>query len=426
MEIGETLTILNEWWVSNAVSDKLAKPYRRRTFVEASRVLNEYKQILMLTGLRRVGKSTIIYQLIGDLLKKVDPKKIIYFTFDGASSDILKLMAGYQRITGIDWKHETVYLFLDEVQKLTGWSSQVKLLYDAFPNIRIAVSGSASLQLEGHAVSDLAGRYFSVDLKPLSIVEYYELRYGKKVDRYELYRSELQAELDRYMLRAFPETVGWQNDADIKRYIQENVVSKIVRTDLPDTFTAVNFRLLEGMVSLFFSKPGMILSTDSLSKEFGISKTTLENHIFYLEFSKLIRVVRNFRPNIRMESRKLKKVYPSNISLALATNNVPAPYAAETLVASSVDATNYWRMGGNEIDFVMKEPLLPIEVKSGSRVDENDLKSMRYFLKKFKAKQGIVAYAGEKETRNGGIAMIPLIDIIANGAEPGYGLGPEQ
>lgn len=418
MDIGETLTSLNEWWVSGTVSDKLAKPYRRKAFAEASRILNRYRQILMLTGLRRVGKSTIIYQMISDLLKTADPKKVVYYTFDNGPSDLLKLMAEYQRITGIDWKHEKVYLFLDEVQKLGGWSSQVKLLYDAFPNMRVTVSGSASLQLEGSAISDLAGRYFAVDLKPLSIIEYYELRHSRKIDRFELYKAELQAELDRYMLRQFPEIVGWQNEADIKRYIQEDVISKIVRTDLPDTFATVNFRLLEGMVSLFFSKPGMILSADALSKEFGISKTTLENHVFYLEFSKLIRVVRNFRPNTGTESRKLKKVYPSNISLALARNSVLAPYVAETLVASSIDATNYWRMGDKEIDFIMREPLTPIEVKYGSRVDENDLKSMRYFMKKFGVKKGIVAYAGEAELRAGGIRMTPLIDMLAKGAAP--------
>ena len=46
------------------------------------------------------------------------------------------------------------------------------------------------------------------------------------------------------------------------------------------------------MLSLFYSKPGMILNTNALAKELGISKTTLENHIFYLEFAKLIRVVK--------------------------------------------------------------------------------------------------------------------------------------
>ncbi len=417
MEISNVLINLNEWWKSGEVNEKLAKPYRRKIFAEASRILNNYRQILMLTGLRRVGKSTLIYQLIEDLLKlkKVDPKHIVYFTFDASLSDLTNILDEYQRITGIDWKHEKIYLFLDETQKLEKWSSEIKVLYDAFPEIRLIILGSASLQLESHAVSDLAGRYFLIDLKPLSIIEYYELKYGKKVDRFELYRNDIKIELNKYMLRVFPETVSWENEEDIKTYIHENIISKIVRMDLPDTFATVNFKLLEAMISLFFSNPGMILNTDSISKEFGISKTTFENHIFYLEFAKLITIVRNFRPNIKMESRKLKKVYPYNISLALASNNIMPGFVAETVVASAIGATNYWRDKNNEIDFVLKKPLLPIEVKSGNKVREDDLKSMKYFLQKFKAKYGIVVYNGEKKEEHNKIIMLPLIDLIASG-----------
>lgn len=420
MEIRDALNSLNEWWISGKVSSELAKPYKRKVFAEALRILKEHRQILVLTGMRRVGKSTLIYQLIGDLLESVEQMRILYFTFDAGATDLLKLMTEYKSITGIDWKHEHIYLFLDEVQKLHGWSSQVKLIYDTFPNIKIVVSGSASLQLESGAASDLTGRHFAIEMKPLSIIEYYELRYKKKIDRTELYTDELLAELERYLLRVFPETVGWQNENDVKVYIRENVVSKIVRGDLPDTFKTVNFRLLEGMLRLFFDMPGMILSTDVMSKEFGISKTTLENHIFYLEFSKLIRVVRNFRPNVRMESRKLKKIYPSNISLALASGSVMAPQVGETVVASAIDATNYWRMGVKEVDFILKDNLLPIEVKHGRGVDDNELKSIRYFMKKYKTGHGVVVYSGEKKERRGNIMIVPLISLLTSGLPGAY------
>ncbi len=420
MDIREALTTLNGWWQTGRIGEELARPYRRKAFSEASRIFGSYRQILMLTGLRRVGKSTLIYQLISDLLKDADSRHVLYFTFDVAGADLLKMMAEYQRITGSDWKHERTYLFLDEVQKLQDWSSQVKTLYDAFPNLRIVLSGSASLQLESKAISDLAGRYFAVDVRPLSIIEYYELRYGKKVDRYEPYRSELLAELDRYVLRVFPEIVGWKDDREIKGYIRESVISKIIRVDLPDTFPDVNFRLLEGLVSLFFSRPGMIMSPDALSKELGVSKTTLENHLYYLEFSRLIRVVRNFRPNVRMESRKLKKVYPYDISLALADNSIDPPFVAETLVASSTGAANYWRMGINEVDFVLKKLLLPIEVKSGTRVDDADLRGMRYFIRRFRPTRGIVIYSGAGEQR-GEVALMPMVNLLAGGINAAEG-----
>ncbi len=411
----EALAALNGWWTTGTISAKLARPYRRKAFAEALRLLNEHRQILMLTGIRRVGKSTMLYQLIQTLLESVPPKNIIYFNFDAGSSGLLALLGEYQRITGIDWKNERVYLFLDEVQKHYGWSSQAKMLYDAFPNLKITVSGSASLQLESRAADDLTGRYFRVDMKPLSIIEYYELRTGKVVERPELYMSELRSEADRYMLRQFPEVVSWENDADIKQYIRESVIAKITRSDLPDTFKDVNFRLLEAMISSFFSRPGMIISVDTLSKEYSISKTTLENHLFYMEFSRLIRVVRNFRPSIRMESRKLRKVYPYNIALALSMHAAEPQYALETAAASRIDASNYWRMGAREVDFITREPLLPIEVKSGNRVRPEDMGSVRYFMDRFGAKDAVIIYNGNHKSNVGGIRLLPFADFLVEG-----------
>ncbi len=416
MEISDILLLLNDWWKSGKVSEDLAKPYKRKAFAEALRLFTRYRQIVILTGLRRVGKSTIIYQLISYLLSKgVDPKNVLYFTFDLNTIDLHKLLEEYGSLTGVDWKNSKVYLFFDELQKLGNWSSQLKLLYDRFPNLKIVISGSASLQLEGKAVSDLAGRYFTIDITPLSIIEYYELKNSKQIDRPELYEDDLRQELRSYIKKPFPEIVKWTSEMDIRTYIRENVIAKIVRGDLPNIFHSVNFRLLESMLSLFYSKPGMILSTNALAKELGISKTTLENHIFYLEFAKLIRVVRNYRPNLRMESRKLKKVYPYDISLALAYNNVQEPYAMETLVASALDLSLYWRMQGKEVDFVNKEPLVPIEVKSGEKIGEGELTTIKYFVRKYRAKRGIVAYNGAAYITKEAIEIVPILRLLVEG-----------
>jgi predicted AAA+ superfamily ATPase len=414
MEEKEALILLNEWWKTGKVSEKLAKPYKRKAFDEALRLLSSYRQILIITGLRRVGKTTLLYQLISHLLQKgIEAKNIIYFSFDVSSSEITKILEAYKIATGVDWKKSEIYLFLDEVQKLKNWSSQVKLIYDNFPNIRIIISGSASLQLEAQAISNLAGRYFIIELKPLSLLEYYELKYNKKIENFELYENELRSELENYLKKPFPEIVSWESEAEIKAYIKENIIAKITRGDLPDTFSNVNFSLLESMLNLFYSKPGMVISPDNLAKDFGVSKTTIENHIFYLEFAKLIRIVKNYRPNIKMESRKLKKVYPYDISLALAIANVEKAYIFETAVASALNAFHYWRMKKKEVDFVIKDKLIPVEVKTEKKINANELKPLQYFMKKYKAKKGIVVYDGEKEEELDSITILPFLRFLA-------------
>ena len=161
MEIEESLKLLNNWWFTGKVKKELAKDFKRYAYAEVNRLLRQYKEVIMLTGLRRVGKSTIIYQLIEELIKEVNPLNVIYFSFDYTNVEIVNLLNSYQKLTEIKWKNDRIYLFLDEIQKLDNWASQIKLLYDAFPNIKFIVSGSASLQLERMAMNNLAGRHFS-------------------------------------------------------------------------------------------------------------------------------------------------------------------------------------------------------------------------------------------------------------------------
>lgn len=71
----------NEWWFSGRIRKDLALPFKRHDF---PRVMESLKgrQILLVTGLRRVGKTTLMYQAIEKLLETVDPDKILYFSFD--------------------------------------------------------------------------------------------------------------------------------------------------------------------------------------------------------------------------------------------------------------------------------------------------------------------------------------------------------
>jgi predicted AAA+ superfamily ATPase len=399
VDAGKILTELNDWWYTGDVSSTLAKPYRRKIFSYVLNLFGSHRQIILLTGLRRVGKSTIIFQLISEVLKRADKRSILYYSFDAGGKDLLSLLEEYSRLTGVSWKGEKVHLFLDEIQKLPNWSSQVKLLYDSFPNIKMVLSGSASLKLQRDALDNLVGRHFAVDVSPLSLVEFYELKHGERIDRVELYKGRLREEFEDYLLRQFPEIVTWKTEREVKEYLREQVIAKIVRGDIPDTFTGVNFRLLEGLLNLFYSRPGMIINVDQLSKDFRVSKTTLENHLFFLEFSLLVRSVRNYRPSLRSESRKMKKVYPYNIALALSMSELERGRIYETFVAGIIDAHHYWRNGNKEVDFVLKEPLRAIEVKSSERVEPYELRSLEYFVDRFDA-EGFVVYPGETRSLN--------------------------
>lgn len=398
MEVGEALKLLNGWWVSGKVKTELAKEYRRPIFEEVYSKLNKYKEVIVLTGLRRVGKSTIMYQLIDVLSKKVNLLNIIYFTFDYGSAELVSILNEYQKITGIDWKKDKVYLFLDEIQILSNWGAQVKLLYDSLPNITFVVSGSASLQLEKRAMDSLAGRHFLVDVPVLSLVEYYSLRHGKEIGNLKLYEDNIGMELDAYVKKPFPELAKVDDQKIIYEYIHESVVAKIISQDLLHEFGKVDVPLLNSLVELFFSEPGMILNVDSLSKSLAKRKQEVERHIYMLEFSKLIRIVKNYRPSTLSESRKLRRVYPYDISLALPQNpSIDKGKVLETLLISRLNIKRYWRDGQKEIDALLmdRKKIIPIEIKASDTLKEEYMRTMEYFVNRFKTEKGVLLYNGK-------------------------------
>ncbi len=305
-----------------------------------------------------------------------------------------------------------MFYFFDEIQKINDWSSKIKILYDNLPNLKIFVSGSAGLMLESPAVNNLAGRYFLREIKPLSFKEFAEIYLDREIEQLEIHRDELERLFDSYTKRPFPEIVKWNDERKVNEYIKELVVDKILKVDIPEIFK-VNTSLLSTLTEIFLCEPGMILNSTSLATDLKIHKTTLEEHIFFLEFAKIIRIIKNFRPSIRAESRKMKKIYPFHISLSFPYYpSLDKGRIFESLVASC-DMKNYWRENFREIDFIKRDKtILPIEVKSKEVIKKEDIKNLIYFMNKFKIKEGNIIYWGKNKTDRIDSAKLNFVNII--------------
>ncbi|MEM5790574.1 MAG: AAA family ATPase, partial [Candidatus Aenigmatarchaeota archaeon] len=85
----------NPWWESGKISEELAKPFKRDLFYKVIEYLSK-RQIIEIIGLRRVGKTTLLYQIIQKLLEKTEEKKILYFSFDEKSANIKEIIKTYE------------------------------------------------------------------------------------------------------------------------------------------------------------------------------------------------------------------------------------------------------------------------------------------------------------------------------------------
>ncbi|KUO40690.1 MAG: hypothetical protein APZ16_02290 [Candidatus Hadarchaeum yellowstonense] len=394
----DLIRFLNHWWREGRVREVLAKEYKRRYFEELKDLLDK-RQIVVICGLRRTGKSTLMFQLIQHLIEKgVPPANILYFSFDKEVAGIKQILESYSRMVEKDYERERIFVFLDEIFKLENWHEELKVLYDNLPQVKFVVSGSASLKVEKEARKNLVGRAFYVEVKPLLLREFFELKFNKRLENVKLWEDKLRLHFPSFLRKAFPEVVDW-DDIRAREYIRELVLDKVIFSDFPTTFKDVDVDLLRTLVDIFFSNPGMYLNIDSLARDLRKSKNDLIFHIRLLEFGYLIRTVSNYRGSKLSASRKLRRVYPYHPSLAYGMfKEVEESKLVECWVRSHLDAQHYWREAGKEVDFVHEG--MPVEVKYEEKISSEDIKNTIEFLKKFKVRKAcVVSKDDEREIR---------------------------
>ncbi len=414
----DMISLLNPWWREGEVREDLAKPYRRKAFNEIVDAL-KYRQIQIITGLRRVGKSTLLYQIMDHLINSgVDPLNLLYYSFDIALGNPLEILKSYSNMTSVDWRSKRVYIFFDEIQKVEEWSSWLKLIYDSHPNIKLVVSGSSSLHLEENAHRNLAGRFILHKVEPLSLIEFFELETGKEVENPELWRDDLLISLKDYIRKPFPEIVNW-SELRAAEYIRESVLEKVISSDLSPHGLDPS-RTLE-LLTIFYSEPGTYLNVSSLAGELNMSKKTLYKYLEYMKSSYLIRLLRNYRPSMRASSRKMKKVYPYHWSLTFGlVGDVERGHLIESMAASILDASYYWREGSREVDFILMDGVIvPVEVKAKAKLREGDIGNLLYFLRKFDLDAGFLVYEGEDismDIEGKHVEALSLLNLCIHGA----------
>jgi len=92
----EDIERFNEWWFTGKIRKELALPFKRHVL---SKILESLKdrQVLIIVGLRRVGKTTLLYQTIEKLLEKEESSKILYFSFEDSSYIIKEVLSFYEK-----------------------------------------------------------------------------------------------------------------------------------------------------------------------------------------------------------------------------------------------------------------------------------------------------------------------------------------
>lgn len=388
MQLIDRLVRQNPWWRGKKI-EGVDYVYKRDLYEKLERSLND-KQIISLIGLRRVGKTTLLYQLIGKLLQqKTEPKSILYFSFDellGKEPEIIEKILELYETEILKKEPEKVYLFLDEITHVKDWQVVLKRYYD-LGGMKFFISSSSSIFLKKSKES-LAGRIYEFELPPLSFREYLSLKkiYFKEPD---LNRLNLKKELNTYLFwGAFPEMVTETDSEKISRYVR-SIVEKVIFYDIPQAYDikepAILFQIFESIART----PGNLIEYATFASTFKVAYQTVSKYLDYLERAFLVRLLYNYRGSPLARARKAKKAYLTTTTLAAAFASEEEllsllPHLAENAAVAKLGARFFWREY-YEVDIFHNH--LPIEVKYR---EEPDIKGALVGAKKLHAKELLV------------------------------------
>jgi len=329
-KILKVLTTSNPWWKSGSVNPQHAKSYKRFAFYEAMKRLNDKKirRHIILTGARRVGKTTIQYQMIDNLLKSgVTPQKIVFISMDNPMLKLSQLNDVLECYHENIYAEHDVYYFFDEIQYVHDWDLWLKTIYDTQPDTHIVATGSASPVLIKGSQESGVGRWSIIQVPTMSFYEYCELleldRPVIPVDlkvtsllrktqieqmQIMIQLSKVQNHFMRYLqVGGFPELALADNDLYAQQILRDDVVDKVLKCDIPSLYNIRNSTELERIFLYLCNVSSEIVSIDAIAKELnGVSRTTVENYIQYLASANLIYL----SWPINMANKKVLKARP--------------------------------------------------------------------------------------------------------------------
>ncbi|MDE5818442.1 MAG: ATP-binding protein [Lachnospiraceae bacterium] len=311
-QVIKVLRLYNPWWRMPSAIKEESKPQKRLAYYEALKMLKHksIRRFAVLSGVRRVGKTTIMYQIMEHLIEDgVNPKNIFYATFD---NPILKLvnvesvLSIYESLYPIEG---TRYIFFDEIQYTDNWELWMKVIYDSRKDIRLIATGSASPILEKGSTDSGTGRWSVLKIPTMSFYEYCRLLGLEEPELPENLRitglvkmskaelgdimsrfAPLKNHFNRYLtIGGFPELVLSDDDIYAQRMLREDVVDKVIKRDVLTLFHIRSPLLMEKLFLYLCMNSTEIFNATTAAKELeNITVSTIDSYIEALEMSNLI------------------------------------------------------------------------------------------------------------------------------------------
>lgn len=427
----EILEIVKDWnyWDRDVES----KIFHRVSYVKKILGFLKTKEVVVLKGVRRSGKSTLLKQLVSDLCRQgVSKDQILIVNFEDSrfyphlGLDLLERIFETYR-TFVNQKKKC-FVFLDEVHYVPMWEKWVRRYRDLYPDeVKIIVTGSSSKLLDSEYATALTGRTLPVTVFPLSFREYAEFN-GLKLGKGPLDIISKKKEIV-VLLKDYIEYGGFPEFLSIKeKRLLESYLDDILYKDILERYSIRDTKLIRGIALYLLANVSKEYTYNSLRKTFNASLDLVRQYVSYMESAYLIFSMNMFSYSLKEQEVNPRKIYCIDTGLRnvmgfkfsqdygrLYENVVFLELNRRT--EDSLSEIYYWKNGKLEVDFLIKEGLKPKQlIQVCWNIEDQDtkkreLKGLLTGMKEFKLKKGLVItedFEGEETIDKKKIKYVPL------------------
>jgi predicted AAA+ superfamily ATPase len=401
----------NPWWEAKDIESGIDRPDYLGHLPDTLK----RKQVEVIIGSRRIGKTTLLKQYIKKLLQGgVSGNDIFYLALDHPSLASLPISGHLKNMRRIfmHGREKRLFLFLDEVQESPSWELELKGIYD-IEDIKIFCTGSTSALVKTQG-GRLTGRQIITTLYPLSFGEFL-LFQGQRPSLSEDYMYEKLAE-DYLALGGYPEQV-----LNPSVEYMSNLLDDILARDLIRLYPIKKAFVLKDLMRLLASSVGSRTSFNKLAKVLGLSLDTAKEYIRCLETAFLVMPVEKWTTSYSEKVYAQKKIYLWDTGIkTLLTGPGDEGSKAENAVFMELQrkriSCGYFAESEREVDFITGtagKPC-PVEIKYVSLFDWSDRRfsGVKLFLRRFPNTKRVLLITRNIETElkidSTDISAIPL------------------
>lgn len=354
----------------------------------------EHKNAIVITGMRQVGKTTLMRQLFEQVN---DPK--LWFDLDNPLDQMLfediDFNAIFKNLTQMAGTiNKRLYIFIDEIQNFPVITKVIKYLIDHY-GVKFIVTGSSSFYSKNLFPESLSGRKFHFNLYPLDFSEY--LYFNDLIEEeqfiekqafnktrnllYDIKKKEI--EYDNFIqYGGFPEVVVTK-DQQTKSLILKNIFASFFEKDLTLLSDITDIRELRNLILLLVPRTGNMLDVTKLASELSINRGKVYNYLEFLQTIFFIRLIPKYSQSIDRSVAGGKKVYFSDTGILNLIGKVNDGQLFENAVANQLanygELSFYNKRNTAEIDFIIDNEIA-FEAKLNGTA--RDIEKLKYLAQK--------------------------------------------